>query len=102
MSDEKHKPWCSERARKENGGCICKASSSLAPARGYASWVIVLNAKREPIVKRCDSQQTEIEMMKAMRKMNPNATVIHAQLNPGDHNELWATSEAHWLAVAEA
>ena len=30
MSDEKHKPWCSERARKESGGCICKTESSFA------------------------------------------------------------------------
>jgi len=30
MSDEKHKPWCSERARKEFGGCICKTESSFA------------------------------------------------------------------------
>lgn len=30
MSDEKHKPWCSEQARKINGGCICKAESSFA------------------------------------------------------------------------
>lgn len=30
MSDEKHKPWCSEQARKESGGCICKTESSFA------------------------------------------------------------------------
>jgi hypothetical protein len=36
MSDEKHKPWCSEQARKENGGCICQAHSELSPARGSA------------------------------------------------------------------
>jgi len=76
--------------------------SSLAATACYASWVIVINAKREPIVKRCSSRESEIAMMKAMRKMNPNATVIHAKLNPGDHNELWATSERHFLTVAEA
>ncbi len=36
MSDEKHKPWCSERARKESGGCICKAESSFAAPLGSA------------------------------------------------------------------
>lgn len=34
MSDEKHKPWCSEQARKINGGCICKAESSFAAPSG--------------------------------------------------------------------
>jgi len=32
MSDEKHKPWCSERARKQSGECICKAEIELASA----------------------------------------------------------------------
>lgn len=36
MSDEKHKPWCSERARKENEECICETASSFAAPAGSA------------------------------------------------------------------
>jgi Lar family restriction alleviation protein len=33
MSDSKHKPWCSEQARKQYGVCICQpAESELASA----------------------------------------------------------------------
>lgn len=36
MSDEKHKPWCSEWAREKNGGCICKSEGSFAAPTGSA------------------------------------------------------------------
>jgi len=34
MSEEKHKPWCSEQAREQNGGCICHTESSFAAPYG--------------------------------------------------------------------
>lgn len=30
MIDEKHKPWCSEQAREQNGACICKTEKSFS------------------------------------------------------------------------
>ena len=34
MSDEQHKPWCTERTREKSGVCICQAESSFAAPAG--------------------------------------------------------------------
>lgn len=73
----------------------CPVAPPPAADKDYNSWWIVLEARREPIVKRCTSVENEMEMRRELRRLYPTATLIHTILNPGDHRQLWATSEAH-------
>ena len=92
MSDEKHKPWCSERARKENGGCICKASSSLAPATllGDADFKRIADSVHKALWIECDNLKIPYDVEKvltlaareAVMSHSPNVELSRAGANP--------------------
>jgi hypothetical protein len=78
MSDEKHKPWCSEQARKINGGCICKAESSFAaPSGSAATWRVTADDDRE---KEWDSDNCDDAFMDADQAFMDGARKVTIQI----------------------
>ncbi len=68
----------------------------------YASWVLIVRQGKEPIVKRCDSEETKRRMMSDSRSQFPMSQIISLQTNPGDPKELWAESLVNYMATVNA
>ena len=73
--------------------------TALASASGYAGWVLMVREGKEPVGKRCSSDDEAWKMITALEERNPEAKVIHLQTNPGDPRELWAQSSRNFWAT---
>lgn len=80
-----------------------KDSARCASATGYAAtWILILQRGKEPVVKRTSGEQNHKDMMRECGSIYPAATVISLQTNPGDSGDLWAESSTNYWATANA
>lgn len=74
----------------------------LPPLTGYAAWVLIVRQGKEPIVKRCNTDDEKRRMMTDCRNQFPMSQIISLQTNPGDPKELWAESLVNYMATVNA